>query len=197
MVPVPMVENFGFAPPMGSIKVVLKLTWMREVGNPVLGNSKLLQTQNCISIVNQFQWLKTLVLLLQWVLKVTIEFYFALTNLNAGKGYACAGHVSVTDTPECLSRWILLISIENFGFAPPIGSKNIPMISSILYYLNAGTGYAWAGQDKLIVSASSFNIIDPLDSWANFGLAPPIGSMKNLWLTWMQGQERPVLDKIN
>ena len=121
---------------------------MREVGNPVLDNSKLLQTQNCILIVNQFQWWKTLVLLLQWVLKVTIEFYFALTNLNAGKGYACAGHVSVTDTPECLSRWILLISIENFGFAPPIGSKkhSNDIFYSVLPECRDGICLSWTRQ---------------------------------------------------
>ena len=67
---------------------------------------------------------------------------------------------------------------ENFGFAPPIGSK-ISKIDIFWKYLekfthlNDGTGNPCAGHDKLIAWLNSFNKMDPFDSCANLGLAPP------------------------
>ena len=43
--------------------------------------------------------------------------------------------------------------------------------------LNEGTGKLCAGQDKLMTSPERLSKIEPLDSWANLGLAPPIGSV--------------------
>ena len=68
---------------------------------------------------------------------------------------------------------------ENFGFAPPIGSKKILNFQNILVNftnLNEGTGKPCAGHDRLIAWFNSFNSIDPFDSCANFGPAPPMGS---------------------
>ena len=79
---------------------------------------------------------------------------------------------------------------ENFGFAPPIGSKN--NICPILRYelsnqtnLNEGTGKPCAGHDKLMVWPNSFSKIDPFDSCANLGPAPPIGSRNDFRIVYL------------
>ena len=67
-----------------------------------------------------------------------------------------------------------LDSWANFGLAPPMGSTKIHLTN-----LNAGTGKACAGQDKLMLSSDWTNQVELFEPWGNFGLAPPIGSTQN------------------
>ena len=68
-----------------------------------------------------------------------------------------------------------LDSWANFGLAPPMGSTKIHLTN-----LNAGTGKACAGQDKLMLSSDWTNQVELFEPWGNFGLAPPIGSIQNI-----------------
>ena len=62
---------------------------------------------------------------------------------------------------EPLETW------ENFGLAPPIGSKTKQTLlkpTLLKTNLNDGTGCPWAGQLKLNMSPNRLLKIEPLDS---------------------------------
>ena len=75
-----------------------------------------------------------------------IDYNEILTNLKAGKGYPCAGHIKLRVDSVPAENALILSFEANFGSALPIGSKNIeftPFQSIYLkrtFYLNAGTG---------------------------------------------------------
>ena len=48
-----------------------------------------------------------------------------LTNLKAGKGYPCAGHIKLRVDSVPAENALILSFEANFGSALPIGSKNI------------------------------------------------------------------------
>ena len=120
-----------------------------------------------------------------------------MNYLNAGTGYAWAGQVKLIVSAWSFNMIDPFDSWANFGLAPPIGS-----MKNHLTNLNAGTGKACAGQDKLMLSSELINQVELFEPCGNFGLAPPIGSTQKwlnlrLRLTWMLGQEKLVLDKLN
>ena len=45
-----------------------------------------------------------------------------MSNLNAGTGNPCAGHDKLIALSSFLMNKLSLVSDENFGFDPPIGS---------------------------------------------------------------------------
>ena len=75
---------------------------------------------------------------------------------------------------------------ENFGFAKPIGSRQIKIRNCGKYlliqklYLNAGIGVPCAGHVRAMPSSCLFSKADRDKMDENFGLENPIGSRKHV-----------------
>lgn len=89
--------------------------------------------------------------------------------------------------PETLSYVEDFVSLVNFGLALPIGSKRakmfytIPILSksnAYFHYLNAGTGYPWAGQRTVMAWPIFAKAPNELNEELNVGFALPTGSKK-------------------
>ena len=81
-------------------------------------------------------------------------------------------------SPLLLNKLEVFDSWENFGLAPPIGSRNFEFSKWSSTNLNAGIGEPWAGQVKAIPLLKYSVNVRESNFEANFGLADPIGSTK-------------------
>ena len=64
-----------------------------------------------------------------------IDYKEMLTNLKAGNGYPCAGHIKLRVDSVPAENALILSFEANFGSALPIGSKNIEFNTVSIYLL--------------------------------------------------------------
>ena len=99
---------------------------MLGVERPELGIVNLMNSPRFLSKLKSPCIMKTLVLYHQLVLKIIIfSLKRHLTNLNAGIGYACAGHWRLMALSSALVNLFNSVDNENLGLAPPIGSVKL------------------------------------------------------------------------
>ena len=138
-------ENFGLAPPMGSIMLtfftVLAHTWMLGLDMPELDKSGTVLIQWTLLVWVLLWPERTLAWLHQWVLHCKINFTFGcIFYLKPGMGCPWAGQSRVKMLSWTAVTLRPSVFEENLGFAPPIGSKHYAGLKYEKTNLNAGMG---------------------------------------------------------
>lgn len=109
------------------------------------------------------------------------KYRFLIKNyLDKGTGNAWAGHNNVTLELISVLKPLTLSRVGNFGGTLPTGSihKHTNRLKKKIkyrFYLNIGTGKAWAMQSNVQLSFIEASVISIIFQ-ANFGAALPIGS---------------------
>ena len=126
-----IVENFGAADPIGSMKIGINHSIMHTKylndgkGEACAGQVKAIPVPDVYRKVEDFENEENLGAAVPTgskKVKVPYKSHFFF-YLNEGKGEACAGHVIANPFPEVYKNEDVLENEENFGAAVPTGSK--------------------------------------------------------------------------